>query len=175
MNTMTCKQTGIILSLMFAVLFMPVLPVHAQDQEGRKFDKKDWEEKVNKMYDKLDLSEEQRQALKKNKEGHRDEMQSLREEIKAKRESLQAEMQKADFNADKVKSINEEIKALQNKMSDQRLEGVLEVREILTPEQFSKFNELKESHHENWKGEGGERKEQFKERIKERLEDRQQK
>ena len=29
-------------------------------------------------------------------------------------------------------------------MADHRLEGILEVRKILTPEQFQKFNEIKE-------------------------------
>lgn len=168
MNTRTSKQLGVFMSIILGILFFPAFSAFAQDREGREFDKKGWEEKVNQMYDKLDLSEEQRQALKEHKQGHREEMKSLKSEIQAKREALQAEMQKGDFSADKVKAINDELKTLQNKMSDQRLEGILEVREILTPEQFSKFNELKESHHDQRKNDGDERQGPFKERLKDR-------
>ena len=56
-----------------------------------------------------------------------------------KREALRAELEKPKVDSGKAKSINEELKALHNKMAEQRLAGVLQVREILTAEQFKKL------------------------------------
>jgi Spy/CpxP family protein refolding chaperone len=46
----------------------------------------------------------------------------------------------------RINRLHSETKKLHAEMADHRLEGILEVREILTPEQFSEFMELTGKH-----------------------------
>ena len=73
-----------------------------------------------------------------------------------KREQIKEELQRADFDSNKVKQIHNELKSLKFQAEDHRLDGILEVRTILTPEQFNKFMELKKNRKDhkkegNWK------------------------
>ncbi|HLF18718.1 MAG TPA: Spy/CpxP family protein refolding chaperone [Candidatus Omnitrophota bacterium] len=159
------KRTAVFLGLILSFFLVSSVNVYAEKDNGKMGEhKKDWEEKVNKMYDELGLTPEQRTALKQHKETHRGEMKALREQIQAKREELKNEIQKADFDEGKVRAISNEVNTLQGKMAEHRLNGMFEVRKILTPEQFTKFQELKEDH------KGKFNKERFKERLEHRKE-----
>jgi len=142
-------------SLLSALMLSFFMAATLQAEEGfgkdKMFDEKGWEEKINKMYDKLDLNEEQRAQLKAQKDSHRGEAKGLREQLRAKREEFSQEIQKPDFDAGKLKAINDDIKSLHNQIADQRLESILKVREILTPEQFAKFMAMKEEHKGQWR------------------------
>ena len=168
MRTRLSLQYGMVLGILSGVLLLPVSQVQAGENGKMGMDKKAWQEKVEKMYDQLELNEQQREALKAQKVKHREEQKAMREKLQAKREALREELQKEAFDKKKVKALNEDVKNIQNQMSDQRLESVIGVREILTPEQFSKFNEKKEEH---WKKREERRdgfRDQFKEHMKER-------
>jgi len=160
------KTVGLLSGVFLSVLMLSS-PLYAEPGDGKMHDdEKGWEEKVNKMYEKLGLSEEQRNQLKAQKESHRDEMKGTREQLQTKHQEFQAEIQKADFDAGKLKAINNDIKSLHNKIADYRLESILKVREILTPEQFAKFMQMKEEHKGEWKG-------KFKDKMKEKKQERQ--
>ena len=161
---LSVNTVSLFLGLMLSLFMASTL--HAEMGMGKEKmfgDEKAWEEKVNKVYDQLNLSEEQRAQLKAQKESHRGEMQEIREKMRAKREEFRQEIQKTEFDVGKLKAINNDIKALQNQIADNRLESIIKVREILTPEQFTKFMELKD----NFKGEW---KDKIKEKRKERRE-----
>ena len=100
------------------------------------------ERKMDKIHQQLGLSPDQQKKLKEHRQAHRQEMRTLRESLRTKRESLRAELEKPDLNEGIVKSLSEELKTLQNRLADLRLDGILEVRKILSPEQFKKFGEL---------------------------------
>ena len=91
------------------------------------------------MFEELGLSDEQKEALKKNREQHGKEFGDLREKMRAKRQELGAELQKAEFDMEKVKSIHGELKAVMMTMEDQQLAAILEIRKVLTAEQFARF------------------------------------
>ena len=110
-----------------------------------------WEQNISNMYKKLSLTPEQDKQLKDHRVRHRTQMETLYKEIKVKREQLGEELQKADFDMRKVQQVHDELKSLKARMEDNRLEGILEVRKILTPEQFSKFMKLKEERSSNKK------------------------
>lgn len=120
-----------------------------EEGRGRMGDRgpgsKDWakkrKERFEKMKKDLGLSQKQEQELEAHKEKHRKEAQALREELRAKREAMKAELDKPSLDEARVTALNEELKVLQGKLADQRLRGILEVRKILTPEQFKKFHE----------------------------------
>ena len=108
--------------------------------------KKDWEKHVAEMHKKLGLSDDQEKQLKEHREKGRAQMEALRDKMQAKQEEMRAELQKEKFDVDKVKAIHAELKALKAEAEDNRLDGILQVRQILTAEQFHKFMELKEEH-----------------------------
>ncbi len=91
------------------------------------------------MYKDLNLAEEQKKLLEENRKSHKEEARALFKDMRQKRDALRQELEKGALNMDNINQINNELKKLQAEMLDHRLAGVLEVRKILTPEQFKKF------------------------------------
>lgn len=93
------------------------------------------------LYKELKLTDEQKKLLEENRKTHREEARAMFDEMRQKRALMKEELQKDSLDMAKINSINQDLKALQAKMLDHRLERILEVRKILTPEQFKKFLE----------------------------------
>lgn len=135
------------LIIMGALVFSaPALYAYSPDRGGQHG--KDFESRIDKrekeIFRDLNLTAEQKKALEDNKNKNRIEMKASFEAKRAKERQLREELQKVDMDIKKVNEINNELKSLHAKMADQRLAGILEVRKILTPEQFKKFNEKME-------------------------------
>ena len=96
-------------------------------------------ERFSKMFAKLNLTSEQKQKLEGNRVKYKEEANKLREEMRSKRELIRGELAKPELDMDKITQIRDDLKAVLLKMVDHRLERILEVRRILTPEQLSKF------------------------------------
>ena len=60
--------------------------------------------------------------------------------------------QKDAIDEGKVRSIHDQIKLIKSQMEDHRLEGILEIRQILTAEQYKKFQETMKRHKGKRKG-----------------------
>ena len=127
-------QFGLLLVLMYA------RQSYADSQAEKPFTKK-WEARRNELYKDLNLSQEQKKMLEENKNKHKEEMKALFNAMKEMRTSMRQELQKEKLDMAKIGEINNEMKRLEAQMSDQRLAGILEVRKILSPEQFKKFME----------------------------------
>jgi len=91
------------------------------------------------LYNDLGLTDEQRKLLKENKNKHRERTKSLFSQIHEKADLIRQQLQKDQLNTEEIYQTNNELKKLQAQMLDDRLESILEVRKILTPEQFKKF------------------------------------
>jgi len=72
-------------------------------------------------------------------------------EMRRKMGLLREELEKSELNTQKVYQINNELKQLQAQMLDNRLERILEVRKILTPAQFKKFEDEMNARWEHFK------------------------
>ncbi len=142
------KQKHIIflIGVVLSFIFSSAINVHAGDTfrgiEGESSRVK-WENKISEMYKQLGLTPVQDKQLKDHRDRHRMQMETLYKDIKVKREQLGEELQKTDFDMSKVQQIHDDLKSLKARMEDNRLNGILEVRKILTPEQFSRFMKLK--------------------------------
>lgn len=152
------NQLAVFLGLAVSIFLLSTTNAFADEKQGfnKEEHRKEWQKKRSQMFEKLDLSEEQKQALKAHRESHRDGMKVLRGQIKEKRKMLRQALENPDADDNAITEVNNKIKVLTNKMADDRLNGILEVRKILTPEQFTKFNEIKKEHkgkrHGNRKG-----------------------
>jgi Spy/CpxP family protein refolding chaperone len=99
------------------------------------------------VFKQLDLSPEQEKQLESHRSNHREQAKEIHKSIRAKKEEMRDELQKQELNMDKINKIHSELKNLHSEKADHRLEGILEVRKILTTEQFVKFMELKKDIH----------------------------
>ncbi len=99
------------------------------------------EKMMNKLAEELNLTPEQQQQIKKQRNQQKEKSKALRDELREKRFELKEELEKQDINKRKIYLLIAEIEGLTGDQLEQRVEGVLAMREILTPEQLEKFNE----------------------------------
>jgi protein CpxP len=128
------------LLLLTALLIAPALraegPYGGPKDDGRR------EQKIEEMHKKLGLSAEQAAQLREHRKAHKEESRALFDQIKTKKHAVKEELGKADFDEAKVRALSGEIKQIQNQLADNKLESILQVRRILTPEQFRQFSDL---------------------------------
>ncbi len=94
-----------------------------------------------RLYEELGLTEEQRQQLRDLREENRADRKELYRKLKDKKEQLREELYRDELDPGQVEKIHAEIKELKLELADLRLEGILAVRDVLTPEQFSDLKE----------------------------------
>ena len=132
---------GLILSAS-TVLAQP----YGRDKRDPEVMKERREAHMQRIQEQLNLNEEQQELLEAHKAKHREAMKVFHEAIKTKRGELKTELEKQELDMDQIRKLHSEMKELDAKMADHRLEGILEVREILTPEQFTEFMKLTGKH-----------------------------
>ncbi|MCB9771616.1 MAG: Spy/CpxP family protein refolding chaperone [Candidatus Omnitrophica bacterium] len=110
------------------------------------------EKNIQEVYNQLSLTDAQKQQLEQNKINNQGKKKDLYEKIRSYKEMLNQELMKIDLDMTKINNIQGSIKALQMQILDDRLNSILEVRKILTPEQFTKFiGFMKEARQERFK------------------------
>lgn len=152
------------------------IPAFAQDDGPREDRRAEFrakmEQKIERMHDELGLTPEQKEKLKAHRESKMQNRRAFKEKIRAKRQALRDELQKPDFDRQKVKALHNDIKQLMNQGADERLESIMYVRDVLTPEQYKAFNEKKEEFKDRrggkWrdKGSRGDRPDGFPHRFR---------
>ncbi len=90
----------------------------------------------------LNLTPEQDKLLKSLRESGRSEMGSLMKALKAKHEELRIALGKPGVTRAQVEPIVTEIKAIQSRLTDHRIDGIFKTKQILTPEQFQKLQNM---------------------------------
>ena len=91
----------------------------------------------------LNLSDDQVKQLKDIWEKSKASMKAVHEQMKANREALDAEIVKSAPDMNKVNDLQTQFKALQAQKTDAHLNALLDIKKILTPEQFAGFMALK--------------------------------
>lgn len=92
---------------------------------------------------KLDLTAEQERELMEQRCAHKEEIKGVKAALKEKRAALREELQKDKIDKKRIGAIKEEVKTLMGKQLDCRIDSVLAMKEILTPEQFNKLESFK--------------------------------
>lgn len=152
------KMTGLV---MIVVLVLSASVVRADNGNGGNFasgqsggqsapsqEKHEWKhgKMKGKFFHHLNLTEEQKKQLEGNWQKEREAMKIIFEQIKSNREALDQELAKLTPDMNKINDLQSQWKTLQSQMADNRLNSTLEVKKILTPEQFTKFFDLKKEH-----------------------------
>lgn len=97
-----------------------------------------------KCLKKLNLTAEQKSKLDTQRAAQRDAMKTIRQSIASKRQDLRAEMDKDATDKAKIDGIAAELKNLEGRRVDQQIKGILQMKEVLTPEQFKQLSALRE-------------------------------
>lgn len=137
-------------SLLAAVLFVGISVAqagpgrHGQGEDGGR-DGRDGRDgrKMMKMMKELDLSAEQKEKLKTERQKNQATMKALRDSQKAAREKLRAGFQSNASN-EELKNLHKEVQTSMTALMDARFSNMLSIREILTPEQRAKFKDWNE-------------------------------
>ncbi len=143
----TKHMISAVCSILFLTCFTFIQPTSLRAEEGKGEKGREWfkakmDEKMAEVHKELGVTPEQEQKLKEYREKNHEQMKALQEQLKQKRDAIRQELEKADFNEAQVKTIHNELKSLLSQKEDLRLEGILEVRKILTPDQFKKFSDM---------------------------------
>ncbi|MFC1594167.1 Spy/CpxP family protein refolding chaperone [Candidatus Omnitrophota bacterium] len=101
---------------------------------------------AEKLAEELSLVPEQQEQLKALKTQHRSTKKTLRENLKSKNEELRKAIKDPATDRAYIDSVTAEIKQLQGAQLDLRVDHILKVKEILTPEQLEKFHSLEKKH-----------------------------
>ena len=136
--------------VVIASLLFVAVPVYAGKDSGycRPWQKSvvQKREKFDNMIETLGLSDEQAAQLKDLKQARMKSREKLHSALKKQKQALRDELEKPESDNARVKQIADSIKQIQSEMIDERIKGILEIKAILTPEQYSRFKE-KIGHH----------------------------
>lgn len=113
---------------------------------GGKCDRDD-KGRIEAMAKELNLTPDQETRLKEIKEAHRAQAKKSHLTLKEKYQALRDELSKPGVTRQAVEPIVAEINRLEAGMTKQRIEGIFEVKEIMTPEQFAKLQANKGAKH----------------------------
>ncbi len=109
---------------------------------GRPKVRERMEQRIEEIYGQLSLSEEQKVLLKENKAKHKVTRQALGERLRQTMQAMGDELKKTDLDMSKIDALHGQLKMLRNQMADERMNAILQVRRILTQEQFVKFSDM---------------------------------
>ncbi len=94
----------------------------------------------------LDLTPEQSEQIETIRQQSQADTEPLRQEFQQAHEQMRS-LLAGNANSDELRQQHQQIQTLHQQLGDRRFETMLEVREILTPEQRSSWAELIQQHH----------------------------
>jgi Spy/CpxP family protein refolding chaperone len=142
------KRTKVVMVGLMAIILVANV-VYAQPMNEKENGHK---EKKEQMFKELGLTAEQQQQLEQNRSLQRQEKEKLRESMKAQETKLHEALKDPAATRASVEPMVNEIKALQAQMIESRINGILAVKQVLTPEQFVQFEQKMEQMKEEGKG-----------------------
>lgn len=107
------------------------------------------EERMKNLNKELELTAEQQGQIKKQRNEQRKKNKQLGDKLRVKKTQLREELEKQDIDKSKVSGLVAEIKTLLGNQLEQRVENVLSMKEMLTPEQFKKLQEKRTENKRN--------------------------
>jgi Spy/CpxP family protein refolding chaperone len=103
-----------------------------------------------RIIEQLNLTTEQKQKMVDIRQKYQGQLKPLKEQISSAREEL-SQMMSGTATADEIRAKHQEILKLRQQLGDIRFESLLEMREVLTPEQRTQFAQLMEKRHQNFR------------------------
>ncbi len=151
-------KQAVVYAGLIAALFLTSLayaqPVGDVPEGGAKRHRK---EAIENLVQELNLTPEQQEQIKKQRNEQAQKTKALRNRLQAKRKQLREELEKQAVDKNKIDSLVVEIKSLMGQQLEHRVERVISMSEILTPEQFEKMKEKRKQKQRKMKQRRGQR------------------
>lgn len=104
-----------------------------------------WHEKAEMIAKELGLSDVQKTQVREIRQRHMEQMKQTHEKLKAAHEDLRTAMKKPDKGTSYQKVLTDKFAVVQKYMAElgaDRFRMAVEIRELLSPDQITKFDEL---------------------------------
>lgn len=98
-------------------------------------------EGFKRLLEQLDLTPEQSQEIEAIQEKSRTEKETLRQQMQTKHQEMRS-LFTSDSTPEQLREQHEQLQALHQQLANNRFEMMLQVREVLTPEQRTQMAEL---------------------------------
>jgi len=132
--------------LSFSLLFLDVFAAPAFSRNGgpmmRGYMHGRGQGMQGMMMDRIDLSEEQSQQIRMHCDMRRQERNEIQNKIIQKRSELRDLLEKKEIDKKAIDATVQDLKNLYAEMLEHRVDEILKLRAILTPEQFEKLKYL---------------------------------
>ncbi|MEM6612723.1 MAG: Spy/CpxP family protein refolding chaperone [Cyanobacteria bacterium P01_C01_bin.72] len=123
-------------------------------QRGKHGKRGDRGKKMNRLLQQLELTPEQSQQIESIQEESKSTAQELKDQLQTQDRGMRS-LLSSDATDEQIRQEYQQAKAIRQQLSDNRFETMLQIREILTPEQRARAAELIESHRQRRFGERG--------------------
>jgi len=140
---MNGKMAKMIVAVTVFGLALSAPAVYAQGWGGDKQCAPGKNKKSEKFFKDLNLTAEQKSKLDAQREAKREARKAEGEQLRAKIKTLHEEIAKPGTTRADVQGLVNEISAAKGQMFAERIDGVFAMKEVLTPEQFAKMQELR--------------------------------
>jgi len=128
------------LSAVVLALLVVTTPAFAAGDNPNQAMQRRWRKDIIKS---LDLTAEQKEQIEKQHSINAQSWGKLRDELRTKRRELKQELEKPDIDRNRINAIVAGVKVLMGEQLELRVNNILAIKQILTPEQFKKLQESK--------------------------------
>lgn len=126
---------------LFLLAGLTLMPTALEAKPPLKYGFERLEARKGRLIEELNLSFAQQQQLEAIRQQRQLEMQSLKQRVRDLRQEME-QLMASNASQDQLRSKFQQVQALKNQIAEARFEQMLAMREVLTPEQRAKFNEL---------------------------------
>jgi Spy/CpxP family protein refolding chaperone len=140
-----------VITIVMGVSYAKDQSVDQSQNQGKEQWQKRHQQEQESMFKELNLTEEQKIKLAENRKTQQEQMKSLRAQMKEQYEKLAAALKAQGATRSSVQTVAEQLKVVQAQLINNRIEGIFAVKEILTPEQFTKFQAIMAEKYEKMK------------------------
>jgi len=109
-------------------------------------------QKMDKIIDELGLSSVQKDEIKKQRADFAAKSKELREKIRSTRSELKNELDKPTADKARLDGLTGDLKTLVGQQIQNRVDSVIAMKQVLTPEQFGKMKNLVEKRKKGYGG-----------------------
>ncbi len=150
-----CAAGGLFLALILATVSAASAAPAAQQKDEIRKSLEEKRKLMDKVFSELNLSREQVQAIEERRALHLKNKEHSLGQIAEKKDALRQALDAPDGDPETINALADELSALQAERMKNRVNAILEIKKILTPQQYAELREkkkaLKEQHQEIWK------------------------
>jgi Spy/CpxP family protein refolding chaperone len=154
MTKKLCTKSWIPTAIAACIIMLLGTHLSFAEEQAKSWGRQGQEHKAE-LFKELNLTAEQEAKLAEYRKQDKAEAEQNRTAMKEAREKLREELDKPTSDMTVVGNLANTIKQGQAQMVDHRIKSILQLKEVLTPEQFQKFQEkTKEKMKERGQGHG---------------------